>query len=299
MLNKLKLKIIRIKWLCFSAILLLNCIFGYQFFDSQFKLKNIQFDFHERASSSFIFLDDSTNFLPILKQHYTYLDRGKQSYVFVSEDGKYILKFFDARSLQPNPFSFSFSSIKSLKRKKKQLFEGYRIAYLKNREHSGILFMRLRADPSLNHHVLLTDRFGLIHQIPLNSVPFIIQIKAVPTRDLITSLLKKNNLSEVKMSLRKIINLYLDEYRRGIYDQDHNFMYNTGFVGNQPIRIDLGRLTEDVAFIQPEIYMHDLKKIALERVDGWMSRHFPQHRQEIIDDMQSKLQEILEEISGS
>ena len=266
-----------------SAVLLLVILFVYQYSEAQFQLKNIQF-----SNSYLLEQHDFQTLEKIAAQKFHYLARGKQSYAFLSDDGHYVLKFFDAHALRPFPFSGGSGG----SQKEAGLFEGYRLGFLKNRENSGLIYVSLGADSSIPYSVSVRDRFGIAHQIPLNAVPFVLQVKAVPTRNVITALLHKGDLAQAKMRLRQIVDLYLDEYSRGVYDDDHNFMYNTGFVGERPIRIDLGRLTEDSAYRERAVYFEDLKKVAIDRVDGWMQRHFPHYRTEIVDNMRDKLAEL-------
>jgi hypothetical protein len=70
-------------------------------------------------------------------------------------------------------------------------------------------------------------------------------------------------------------------------------MYNTGFIDTFPVRIDLGRLRQNPAFTEPTVFGKDLAKIAIDRVDEWTRRHFPQYREAILIEMQAKLHSIL------
>lgn len=276
--------------LCFLCV---GGFWVYDLLERQFRLSNIRWeeliDLPSSNADQLVLLES------IFEKPFTYLDRGKQSFVFISYDKKYVLKFFDARAVQsPNYFFFSKENDDSLERKKERLFDGYRLAYDQDRENTGLLFVQLGA--SIKHKLQATvyDRFGFKHVIDLSEVPFVIQKKATPTRKLITSLLQKGNVASAKSYFRKIIDMYVEEYKRGICDLDHNFMYNTGFVDGKPIRIDVGRLCYDEKVKNDEVFSKDLEKIAIQRIGEWTKRHFPQYRQDILDDMRTKLNEISE-----
>lgn len=256
----------------------------------QFRLGNITGESPNTKSVIFLNKDQEALIHRILEQPFTYLDRGKQSFAFASKDGQYVLKFFDFGAIKlaaPLPFPKK-NGLKKLSR----LFNGYRNAYEKDLDHTGILFLQLSPNPFLKHTANVIDRFGWHHIISLNEMPFVIQFKAIPTRLVIAKLLEKGDVAAAKHYLGLIIDMYLSEYQRGLYDRDHNFMYNTGFVENVPIRIDAGRLRYDERYKNPDFYLKDLKKVSLNRVEGWLQRHFPQYRADIMSEMQRKIQEI-------
>lgn len=279
-----------IKPLLIIIIVLVMGVFAFNIADRQFRLSNIYFPELKVDNEELVSSEEFDVLKTILAQPYTYLDRGKQSFAFLSQNGKYVLKFFDAGALYSS-YLFFFNQNRLIK-KKKRLFEGYRIAYEYDREHSGLLYMQL-APTNLNGlQANVKDLFGIRHTINLSLVPFVIQKKAVQTRTVITSLLLRGDLIAVKAHLRQIIDMYVSGYQRGIYDRDHNFMYNTGFVDGQPIRFDVGRLQLNAVYKEYAVYSKDLEKLVFVRLAGWMGRHFPQYREAIVIDMQSKLKEI-------
>lgn len=268
--------------------------------DSQFRLQNIKENAIEQQdillgpNLSKINLENEQNPLQsILAQPYRYLDRGRQSFVFASQDGWYVIKFFDLRRYRLGMFTpFSASRQARMKRKKDRLFRGYKLAYERDRDHAFIIYQQLIPNPLLKQLIVLYDRFGFVHNIDLSQVAFIIQSRAVPTRVEITKLLSQGDVIEAKKRLRQLLDMYMVEYGRGIYDRDHNFMYNTGFVDGKPMRLDVGRLRADERYKDSRVALEDLEKIAIDRTEGWLLRHFPQYRDEIIADMHLKMGEL-------
>ena len=270
-----------------------SAIFAYSFCDRQFKKSNIQEEWPlvEMASLT---KDDQILLEKIVSQPFHYLDRGKQSFVFESQDKKVVLKFFDKRCLNSGKFPFIFNIKKKRCAKKiEQLFEGYRVAQEYDAGNTGLLYLQLVPDSSYSVKVDLIDRFGIKHVIDLSEVPFVVQEKATPLRNLISKQLNKGNVEEAKKKLFRMVSLYIDEYRRGIMDLDHNFMYNTGFVGENPIRIDLGRLKLNEEIKNPQCYRQDLNKVFIQRLGKWLESHYPKYKDEILNDMQSYLQKNL------
>lgn len=276
-----------IKFIFAAFVVFVVSYFGYVAFQKQFQLKNISLN--EELSSS-IDGDIPISLDGIINQPFSYLDRGRQSFAFVSGDGRYVLKFFDTRCLRNDllPYFGAISKKKCLK-KISRLIAGYSLASQEDRKYSGLIYFQPKSNERLADKVVhLADRFGISHAIDLGSVPFVVQYKAIPTREIITQLLEKGDVDGVKNRLKQIISMYMDEYQRGIYDRDHNFMYNTGFLGNEVMRIDVGRLRSVEQIKDPQVYRRDLQ-ILSRRTDEWLGRHFPQYRNAIMAYMQSYL----------
>jgi len=284
MKNPLKISLIV---LGITACLLLV---GGIFYEKQFSLNAIKILYLKPRPKS-LSVNEITHLKELIKRPYTYLDRGRQSFVFISEDKKNILKFFDARCLKETSF-FSFPSkndIARCQRKLKSLLDGYKIASIYDFKNSALIFWQLQPNPDIAEVVVVKDRFGLSHTIPLAQVTFVIQKVATPTRVDISNLLDKGNVEKAKEHLGMIVDMYLQEYSKGLYDTDHNFMYNTGFIEDQPVRIDLGRLKFDNRMKKTEFFASDLEAVAIKRLDGWLTRHYPKYRSEIMQYMKSKI----------
>lgn len=275
------MKSINWKYVLFVLIAFFCLYLSYRFYDQQFRLGNI----HPRLdveSPTPISAENKQLLEKIFSKPFRYLDRGKQSYVF--GDDEYVLKFFDTRCLISGPMPLVVPvSAKRCARKTKRLVNGYRVAQAYDSDNTGLVFVQLAPDPTYSLPVKVIDRFGFEHDINLAEVPFAVQLKAVPTRVVITELLNKGDVQGAVEKLRQIVEMYISEYKRGVIDLDHNVMYNTGFVHGRPIRIDVGRLKHEDSVKDPEVYNRDLQKVTVERVSEWLGRHFPQYRQQIIE----------------
>lgn len=237
----------------------------------------------------------------ILSQNFTYLGKGAQSYAFASADGRYVLKFFKFKHIRPNwladliPNISPFTEYKEriAYKKARQLngvFAGYRLAYGVNKQESGLLYIQLNP-PKQPHYVTLIDKIGLKRTLDLGTVPFILQYKGVTLRNTMIDLLEKGDLALAKTRISQILNLYLSEYRKGIYDRDHGVMHNTGFVGENPIHLDVGKLSADDNMRQLNVYREDLLKV-LARFELWLHINYPQYYQELIQYLETELSGI-------
>lgn len=238
----------------------------------------------------------------VLKQPYKWLGQGHQVFAFISADQKYVLKIFKFKRLNPSstaqylselPFLKEYYAQLEKKRKSRinKLFEGYKVAYLKDQENTGILFLHYDNEKDLNMRVKVEDKIGMSHDVDLDAAVFAIQESAVKTKDVLSALLAEGNVKAAKERIGSLFDLYLREYKLGLMDQDRNILQNTGFVGEKPIRIDVGQL-KDVGHLDPAVFQEDLQKIATKRLDEWLKKNYPQYEPEISTFMQRKLEHL-------
>lgn len=168
------------------------------------------------------------HFQDMVKQHYTYLGQGAQSYAFRSADGNYVLKIFHYKHFN-KPF------------KKDKLLEnlnGYVIAYEKLPKESGILYQQLKTGTGPDVEVAVEDRLGFTHHIRLQDVRYVLQ-KYVSLASL--------RLKEAEFK-QKLLDFIEKERLIGLYDRDLGMANNIGFIGDDLYHIDLGKLVYDPQF---------------------------------------------------
>lgn len=208
----------------------------------------------------------------ILSQAFYFLGSGNQSYAFVSEDNKWVLKLIkfhcltthDPYQLIPRVgFLANIREERDQERQKKiqRVFHGFHVAYNFDRENCGLVCYHLPGKEELSHETVVYDKAGRKHVLDLNNYVFALQQKAVPTGEL----LKQGNQEELIDSL---FAMFREEFTAGLYDGDHNVIHNTGFVGKKPIRIDFGKLMQKEVDVDQE-----LTKIAEERINPWLQKH--------------------------
>jgi hypothetical protein len=222
---------------------------------------------------------------------FTYLDRGHQSYVFLSDNKEYVLKFFDARSIKRYgyiPFLTLDDSART-ERRLNDLLNGYRIAWEKDRENCGLLYVQFAPNPIMKATATLQDRFGFVHRIDLSTVPFVVQKAAVTTRATLNQLLGSDDVATAKERLGAIVDMYFDEYAKGVYDRDRNYIDNTGFIGSQPMRMDAGRLRFDPEMKKSTVHSKDIYNVLVKRTDRFLGKYFPAYREEIVGFLEKKI----------
>ena len=276
----------------------------YEHFTGDFRAINISFDPPHNSQLDIASLtpDQRAELDKALDQPYTWLDHGHQVFAFLSQDQKYVLKIFKFKRLKPSVINGWLAYIPGLKhhfeeregkrvRRLAKLFTGYHLAYTQDREHSGLLFIHLNKSNNLNKNVEITDRMGFSHQVNLDDVFFAIQEKGRVTQDVLVGLLDNGDVESVSRHIALLFDMYVAEYRKGIVDWDHNIMHNTGFVGERPVRLDLGQLQHDETVKDVNVFKQDLMKISSKRFTGWLQSHYPDVEPAITADIAQKLAE--------
>lgn len=295
------------RWILFLRLavvifLLIGMTRAYFRVTDDFRIANITHDipYHSEWEIPALTTDEQAKFDAILGQSFSYVGKGAQSYVFASADGRYVIKFFKFKHLKPSWFVSllpnipPFANYKEQLEKRKQrkfnsVFNGHRLAYERHKEESGFLFMQLL--PTHQHKELtVIDKIGLKRTIDLGSVVYVIQEKGETLRTTMNTLLKKNNVELAQKRIGQVFDLYISEYRKGIFDHDHGVMHNIGFVNDKPFHLDVGKLNKDDNIKNPEYYRKDLQLI-VRKITLWLNNNYPDKAPGLISYMQKRLNE--------
>lgn len=259
-----------------------------------FRLSNISYDMKQEPLNLISpkpTEQESKKLTAILDQEFHYIGKGAQCYAFVSDDDKYVIKFFKFKHLRPNWLTNLIPSISVLKnykknveeRKKRKLYStfiGYELAYKENKEGAGLIYIHLSPTSFLNQHVTVIDKIGISRKINLDDVVFLLQRKGEMLRAVIGDYLNQDNVEAAKKSFSEVLSMYVQEYKKGLYDKDHGVMHNTGFVDDHPFHLDVGKLIKNEEMVNLNVYQEDLKQI-IWKMDDWTSKNYPQHYREI------------------
>lgn len=223
----------------------------------------------------------------IVKQKFYYLGKGAQVYAFGSEDGQYVLKFFKFKHIRP---SFLISllpstgflgeiKLKNQQRKIRKLegvFQGHAIAFEHDRENAGLIYMHLNPTNSLNLHVELIDKIGIARKIDLDQTVFVLQKQGQTLRDVFTDLLDKQNIDLASQRALQVLDMYVDEYKKGVWDRDHGITHNIGFIKDQPFHLDVGKISYAASPQLASFYESDLRHVA-RKMKLWVHENYPQY----------------------
>lgn len=198
----------------------------------------------------------------VLRQRFHYLDKGSQSYVFVSEDQKWVLKFYKFPSHMrkiswlKHPFSYLWGQrrlkIKDHNEKRFALsFCSYKLALSELSQETGVSYIHLNPTSDLKQFVVLVDKLGMHYNVPLDTTAFVVQRKAKPILSVAGS----------KEVVDGFIDLIVARCKKGISDLDAMLHDNYGWLDDHAVHIDIGRFVRDERVKSPAAYKQEVIRI--------------------------------------
>ncbi len=278
------MKILKIFWLLpVLAFIQLLSLFHFHF-NHKFHPKDFAHGFSETYSRN-VSEQDLDSLKGVLNQNFYYLGSGKQMAALESEDHQYVLKLFNPmRPLKKKWYTNwkywqRYCSIKWISRewfhknaRLKKLFDRHEIAYGKMREEAGLIFLHFSPSEQVNQKISVRDNQGKKHILDLRKTPFVLQRKATLVPQYLNRLIQLGELEKAKRAVASMEKLFEKRFEEGITDRIQTMENNYGFVGENPIQIDVGRIRLD-----PQLQQGNLeeKKRILENFQTWIQTHYP------------------------
>lgn len=197
-----------------------------------------------------------------LEQEFKYLGKGHQAYVFESQDARYVLKFIKFQkyrhhplyAMWPLPTFFEKNRMKQTLHKHEKrdaLFKSWKIAHTKLKNETQVLFIHIDRNQPVEKILTLYNKSGSRYRLNLGEHVFLLQKKVDLFEDVLANQMAKGDAESAKKLLDGLLELYLKEFRQGLYEEDRYIVRNTGVLDNKPIQIDTGRLREDETLKDP------------------------------------------------
>ena len=218
----------------------------------------------------------------LLRQRFTYLGRGLQSFAFASEDGTVVLKLFINTpkrrvfwlSLLPIFPSWRDLMIEKCEAKWEKMFASYRLAYDELKEETALLALHDHISDDIRQTVTIVDKLGIAHTLNLDLVGFALQKRITPLYPALASLLEKNDTAGAKEAIHSLFELLLKRFEKGIADNDPLLRTNFGYVGNQATMIDIGPFSKLPKKLDPAAFEKELLRITAS-LKNWLSEKAP------------------------
>jgi hypothetical protein len=224
-----------------------------------------------------------------LNQEYVYLGKGCQSYVFASQDGEYVIKFIKYQRFRPQvwlewlnegfaflpPVRKFYAKKHSDKRNKlDKLLSSWKLAYEELQPETGILFVHLNDTLEWNQELLITDKVGFQHHLQLGKMQFLLQRRAEMLSKTLNEYMSAGQTAQAEQLIDRLLEMLVLEYARGLADNDHALMQNTGVRDGRPIHIDAGQfiynpVVQSKTLLKREIYDKTFKFLQ------WLQKHYP------------------------
>lgn len=201
----------------------------------------------------------------VLAQKYVPLGHGRQMWVFVSEDGLWVVKLFNHRYFT-KPFwakGFRWDSLK-WERRKYFAAQSYQIAEKELADDTHIALVHL-GRPSQPLPML---RVGRRH-IDLQRVPFVIQKKG----ELLCPLLHSASPERSEAMIEEFLAMTARRIAKNICDEDRNLAGNFGVIEGRVAQLDPGRLFFNAACAQNPVIEWEK---ATRELHAWIKLYSPE-----------------------
>ncbi|MBS0651474.1 MAG: hypothetical protein JSR93_09970 [Verrucomicrobia bacterium] len=223
----------------------------------------------------------------ILSQPYRYLAKGAQSYVFLSDDGQYVLKFFRIYHLQPPfwvthlrwPWFLQSYKMEKILKKLDELhkdFASYKIAYDELKEETGIVYLHLNKTDYLKQTLTFYDKIGIKHEVALDQMEFLVQRRAELVYPALARMVESEGLENAKDALSQLVSLLCLRCQKGIHDKDPDLNTNFGFIGHTPLQIDVGRFRIENGNLQERMVDRDEIIRITDNLNQWLRSRYPE-----------------------
>lgn len=213
----------------------------------------------------------------IVSQPYSYLAKGAQSYVFASQDGKYVIKFFRQHHLRAPfwqkalPFDRAKKSVQKKESKLTKDFASYLLAYRHLPQETGLIFLHLNKTSHLNLNLDLVDKLGIHHTLPLDQYEFLIQKRATLVYPALEQMMAQKQPEQAKKALSSLVHLLALRMQSGIFDKDPDLNTNFGFIGTEAIQIDFGRYKAAAPYLDKPAILR-----ITDHLHQWLMEKFPE-----------------------
>ena len=234
-----------------------------------------------------------------LSQSYHYFGCGGQAYAFFSNDGKYVIKFFKQRLFKKNwflnhvPLPFFLHRYRSKRNfarsdKLRRDFFSYRVSFDNLQEMTAVIYCHLNQTESLNTKLEITDSLNIQHRLDLDQFDFIVQRRAEKVYDQIDKWIATGNKTSAEQGIGAVLSLISERAKQGYRDRDPNIRTNCGFIGDQAVKIDVGRFVKEDSMKTPKRHNE-----ALIRITGPFEQWIREHHPALIDSFEKQMQEKL------
>lgn len=222
-----------------------------------------------------------------LHQPFHYLGRGRQCFAFESEDGKYVLKFFDQKYFQMPWYAvFRLSQEKAKRALRRYFYEhSYQIAWQEFGDE--ILYLHQGVSQGLPT-IEVRSRVGFWHRIDLNEVPFVLQKRGIPFYEGLSQVYRSEGMDGLRREMDTFLALIAARIRKGVADADADVEHNWGYVEGHIFHLDPGRLYYDETLSLPSRREKEWQTATC-RFQKWLKAHHP----ELLEYFEKSLEESL------
>ena len=230
--------------------------------------------------------DHDAFFYVVSQQTFNWLGRGMQAVVFETQDGRYVVKFFQvgrlkdpsSRGVMKNLFSTE-SEAKRTERlnHREEIFSSSKMCFEELQDETGIVYVHLNKTHDKIHGMKLVDKYGQSHRIRGDDACFVVQKKAKLIIPIFVSLMEQGKVDQAKQRIDQIFDLLLSLARKGFVDGDDALIRNNniGFTGDRAIYIDTGHIFRTQNLDVRERMKYEFQ-VRLDPLEHWLNVMYPE-----------------------
>jgi hypothetical protein len=233
----------------------------------------------------------------IFNQPFHYLAKGAQSYVFASEDGQTVIKFFriyhlrppvwlTALSLPPALQPFKVGKMIAKRRELNKDFLSYKLAFEEMREETGLIYLHLNKTDHLKQRLKIYDKIGIGYELDLDTMEFLVQKRATLVYPAIDALMRSEGLHAAKGAISSLVALLRARCEKGIFDKDPDLNTNFGFLAKCAVQIDIGRFDRMRGGTSPAKHRDEILRIT-DHFRQWLDVKYPALSEHLIAEVQN------------
>ena len=231
--------------------------------------------FKNRSPSELSKLEDQ-----ILRQKFSYLSRGRQCFVFASEDGNYVLKIPRTDHINTSLITKIFPKLlkdKPIHRNKEEIkiLKSFEIASHLLAEETALIGLHFGLKNSENLFITLQDPLGFSHKWDIKNANFVIQRRTSLWADLFTKAKKENNRTQKELLILSAIDFFVKRSKKTVANSDNTFDRNFGFENGITFQIDIGDFRLESEGYDP---INNKRRFydALQTVKYWLEKNDPE-----------------------
>jgi hypothetical protein len=214
----------------------------------------------------------------LFAQPFTYLARGKESFVFLSHDKKVVLKLLNnhynrrLRVLQFFPWQKEKRAY--LHKKKQSVYQSYLLSFAQLKKETGLLYLHLHKTNHLQQKARIIDKLGIEHEVDLDQTGFILQKKAELAYPQLKFWIEKGDTLSAQQGICSLLSLLKKRFQKGLNDKDPLIRTNIGFIDGEAYFLDFGPFSKNPFAKTPEERKEEIEKIT-HSLKLWLSKEDP------------------------
>lgn len=215
--------------------------------------------------------------LAILSQPFSFLQRGSQAYVFVSEDQKYVLKIF-SKPLKEYRFQrYTGKGKPHLSKANRRMrinvaLQGYHLAQKLPPKASGLVYTHLNPTENSLPAVQIRDAFYRSYNLPLDQYRFVLQKKCFPLASTLQKLARENRAQEIQHLIQSYQKTIARRASLSIRNSDTEFKKNFGVLDGEVVEFDVGEYFFDSSLESLEKQQAEVD-LFNSQLDYWLRGH--------------------------